>query len=242
MEGRVVLLLCLSVYGVAGKGKVEHAELRGEHPNQEDVDNGQCIPMPCTLGEPPKECKRLCDTRGYETVCQPPADFCLCRHSVHGKLTLVSPDEVMEQAPDSAEIAANAEKTTDSLGPTGAQDSSKPEEPEEGFMSLQVFAVLVPLKNFLYETVNEKDSPEPAESAKSLGYQPVNIHEGRLFWDFRYILTGLLLLMVGLVVYELILCASQVYRPKNDNFFVKCDPPEVKVCPITLEKEKILNV
>ncbi|XP_054273002.1 uncharacterized protein LOC128993245 isoform X2 [Macrosteles quadrilineatus] len=279
MERRVVLLLAVYTLGV--NGGVDHAELRGEHPKQEHIDNGQCTPVPCDFGVPPPECKKLCDSHSYQTICQKPADFCLCRHMVNGKWRLVSPDEldeevlseeimrpsekdkVVDQPPEKVEsIDYPSEKAESIDHPSEKAESidhpseeakvlyeplqpSETEEqpstkPDDGVVSFQIFAVFLPIKQMFYDSYNEADStPEPGDF-HALGYEPVNVHEGRLFWDFRYILTGLMLLMISLVVYELFMCAKQVYGPRPD--LGQYEEPEVKVkIPIT-EKEKILNV
>lgn len=53
----------------------------------------------------------------------------------------------------------------------------------------------------------EMTAEEKEDSAREeLLNEIVNVHEGRLFWDFCYILTGLLLLMIGLILYEIYMC------------------------------------
>uniref|UniRef100_A0A1B6KSB3 Uncharacterized protein n=1 Tax=Graphocephala atropunctata TaxID=36148 RepID=A0A1B6KSB3_9HEMI len=70
------------------------------------------------------------------------------------------------------------------------------------------FAVLVP---YFFQTTPEEEQTLEAEAES---FASVNVHEGRLFWDFRYILSGLFLLMVGLVVYELVMCRVQARRER----------------------------
>uniref|UniRef100_A0A1B6FA17 Uncharacterized protein n=1 Tax=Cuerna arida TaxID=1464854 RepID=A0A1B6FA17_9HEMI len=152
-----------------------HPEVLGEEPDPEDVDNGQCIPIRCEMGVPPKQCTSLCALRHYLPICHPPGDFCLCKRLVGNSVELVSPDEVLDQ----------------------------PEEPQVHY---SVLAVFVPLRDFFFQ---EAPKEEEVIYPTAESYASVNVHEGRLFWDFRYILTGLFLLMVGLVVYELMMCRVQ---------------------------------
>lgn len=58
-------------------------------------------------------------------------------------------------------------------------------------------------------TINNKevlDKDSENTEREELLNEIVNVHEGRLFWDFCYILTGLLLLMIGLILYEIYMC------------------------------------
>lgn len=40
----------------------------------------------------------------------------------------------------------------------------------------------------------------------------VNVHEGRLFWLFHYVLSGLFLLIVALILFEVIMCQMHNYE------------------------------
>lgn len=84
--------------------------------------------------------------------------------------------------------------------------------------SFSIFAVIVPLKNYFLE------EPRPTVSNEPL---IVNVQDGRLYWDFRLILSGLLLLMLALVVYELIMCRVQYYGKPEEGMEPKKKTLEV---------------
>lgn len=71
--------------------------------------------------------------------------------------------------------------------------------------TFSIFALISPLASYFSQS--PKPSPEPII---------VNVNEGQLFWNFHYILSGLLLLMLSLVIYELIMCRVQYYGVPED--------------------------
>lgn len=84
--------------------------------------------------------------------------------------------------------------------------------------SFSIFAVIVPLRNYFSQDVSPTVSNEPLV---------VNVHDGRLYWDFRFILTGLLLLMLALVIYELVMCRVQYYEKPGEE-----EEPKKKVLSV----------
>lgn len=151
------------------------------------TDSGQCIPIKCINGVAPENCTALCNVANFKTICRPRTGNCLCLRPVgNGRWDLVSPDEV----------------------PTLYKPTESATDQDETY-STGLFAFFT--YNIPVSKLNVTQTQTPAVDdghveREELLDEIVNVHEGRLFWDFCYILTGLLLLMVGLILYEIYMC------------------------------------
>uniref|UniRef100_A0A1B6D971 Uncharacterized protein n=1 Tax=Clastoptera arizonana TaxID=38151 RepID=A0A1B6D971_9HEMI len=153
------------------------------HVISEDVmeaDNGQCVPIYCELNVPPIKCTSLCGLKKYVPICNPPQEVCLCQKLVNNRVQLVSPDEV-----GTAYETLEVEKSKDNDN-----------------LIFGLFAYIVPLES---SNLLSEDKTTDSDSQNFI-IETVNVHDGRLFYDFTYILSGLFILMICLILYEVVMC------------------------------------
>lgn len=179
------------------------------------ADNGQCVPIKCVTGIPPQECTRLCALRHYIPVCQPPGDFCLCQRLSGGSIELVSPDEVLDQPPDQEPSGLNIFAFILPLDSIFRDDRWEVVDILESPRGVSPSVTDPPNKisSEIYETIpyafTSLSSENYWKTHDTLEEVIVNVHEGRLYWLFRYVLSGLFLLIVALIMFEVIMCQME---------------------------------
>lgn len=211
------------------------------------ADNGQCVPIKCVTGVPPQECTRLCALRHYIPVCQPPGDFCLCQRLSGGFIELVSPDEILDQPPDQEPSGLNIFAfivPLDSIFREDRWDVVDIIEPPPRRVSPsehhKVPEPPIRISSESYENVNSFTSLSLENSWNTHDISEeviVNVHEGRLYWLFRYVLSGLFLLIVALIMFEVIMC-----QVNNNEKFSFEDEPQEEEKPIKTKERRTLDI
>lgn len=145
-------------------------------------------------------------------------------------MDLVSPDEVptlLKQVDSSSE--AYKDNQTHSSSEVYKDNQTDSSSKTYSTMFFAFFTYIIPVSDLDAADKNETARSEEDQNKNNemmdedkgntereeLLNEIVNVHEGRLFWDFCYILTGLLLLMVGLILYEIYMCRKMANGQPN---------------------------